>query len=129
VDVENLERRQKDRAIVARYCSPAEVADVNAQPESAWHSRFLMYWTLKEAYLKARGLGVSVPLSDVSFTLDGDSARVTFLDLLSGTDTRWLFHLTQPTAQHLMAVAASTADGVKPRLHVERLRTEVLDFS
>ena len=33
-------------------------ADVAAQSDDTWHDRFLTYWTLKEAYLKARGLGV-----------------------------------------------------------------------
>ena len=36
-----------------------------------------------------------------------------FLDSLAGTDTRWQFDLMQPTDQHLLAVAASTTDGVQ----------------
>ena len=124
VDVEDLERRPKDRAIVRRYCSPAEAGDVEAQPD--WHRRFLTYWTLKEAYLKARGLGVSVHLADVSFALDGDGARIAFLDSLAGTDTRWLFQIVQPTRQHLLAVAASTADGVRPRIQIAPLPAAVL---
>jgi 4'-phosphopantetheinyl transferase len=124
VDVEHLDRRSMDRAIVRRYCSPAEADDVDAQPD--WHRRFLTYWTLKEAYLKACGLGVSVHLSDVNFTLAGDGASIGFLDSLAGADTRWLFRLMQPTERHLVAVAAATADGVHPHVQIEPLALDVL---
>jgi 4'-phosphopantetheinyl transferase len=127
IDVEDLDRRPTDRAIVRRYCSPDEVADIEAQPADGWHDRFLMYWTLKEAYLKARGLGVSVPLADVNFAVDGDDARIGFLGSLAGTDTRWLFHLAKPSNRFLMAVAASCADGRRPVISVEPLTAEGLD--
>jgi 4'-phosphopantetheinyl transferase len=120
VDVEDYQRRPVDRGLVQRYCSPAEVRDIEASGDE-WHDRFLHYWTLKEAYLKARGLGISVPLSDVSFTLDRTGARVEFLDSLSGTDDRWHFQLCQPTERHLMAIAASTSDEVRPTVSVEPL--------
>ena len=48
-------------------------------------------------------------------------ARIGFIGSLSGSDDRWVFHLTQPTERHLVAVAASTADGVTPAFTVERL--------
>lgn len=113
VDVEDLERSPADIALVRRYCSPAEAADVLAQG-AHWRHRFLTYWTLKEAYLKARGIGISVHLTDVSFSLDPGGVRIAFLDSLAGTDTRWLFELLRPTGRHLLAIAASTADGIKP---------------
>lgn len=126
VDVEDFERHPVDRGVVERYCSPAEVRDIVASGDE-WHDRFLHYWTLKEAYLKARGLGISVPLSDVSFSLSpagktsAEAASVDFLDSLAGTDNRWFFHLSQPTERHLVAVAASMADAVMPRVSVDPL--------
>lgn len=113
VDVEDLERRSTDVAIVRRYCSPDEALDVEAQGDR-WRDRFLIYWTLKEAYLKARGVGIAVNLSDINFSLDPGGASVAFLDSLAGTDTRWRFELLRPTDRHLLAVAASTTDGVQP---------------
>ncbi len=115
VDLENLARRPPDPAIVSRYCSAAEAEDVCARAEG-WSDRFLTYWTLKEAYLKARGLGIAVPLSDISFSLgpEPDQARVEFLKSLAGTDDRWTFHLTRIAPHHLAAVAIEVTDGATP---------------
>ena len=107
VDVEDLSRRPVSANFARRYLSPAEVHDVESQPLPAQQARLLTYWTLKEAYLKARGLGVSVPLSDIEFTLSPDGARIGFLDSLAGTSTDWHFHLEQPTSRHLLAVASN----------------------
>ena len=118
VDVEDLARRAPDPAIVPRYCSPAEADDVHAHGDR-WRDRFLTYWTLKEAYLKARGVGISLPLSDISFTVDARGATIAFERSLTGADDRWTFHLWQPGARHLAAIAAEMADGVRPTFTVQ----------
>lgn len=106
VDVEHLDRRPVDHHLVTRYCAPDEVRDIEAHG-AAWHDRFLLYWTLKEAYLKARGLGIAVTLADISFAIDHGPPRVTFRQALAGTDDRWQFTLARPAPRHLMAVAVS----------------------
>ncbi len=119
VDVEDLQRRPTDMDVVHRYCSADELDDIVRQPDDGWHERFLTYWTLKEAYLKALGLGISVHLADVAFDLT--DARVCFVPgpSLAGSDTRWMFELARPTSRHLLAVAASCGDGATPRLVVQ----------
>jgi 4'-phosphopantetheinyl transferase len=104
VDVEDLRRRPTAREVVDRYCAPGEIADIDAQPEATWRDRFLAYWTLKEAYLKARGLGIALPLADIRFVLDRD-IRVEFSGELTGTDTRWHFEMTRVGDRHLLAIA------------------------
>jgi 4'-phosphopantetheinyl transferase len=108
VDVEHLRRRRIDRAIVRRYCSPAECADIDAYGD-AWQDRFLLYWTLKEAYLKARGLGVALPLADISFD-PGPPVRVGFTGSLAGTSAAWQFAIARPTPDHIAAVAVEQVD-------------------
>jgi 4'-phosphopantetheinyl transferase len=115
VDVEHLRRRPVDRSLVRRYCSPAEAADIEASAD-VWLERFLHYWTLKEAYLKARGIGVSVPLADIEFRpathmAAGETIGIAFLGTMSGADDRWAFMLTQPTDEHILAVAVERGDG------------------
>jgi len=112
VDVEDLERRAPAPLVVRRYCSPAEAADIESHGDAGWATRFLSYWTLKEAYLKARGLGISVPLADVEFTLDdARPPRIRFVRSLQDADDRWAFHLTALSRRHLMAIAAPAPDG------------------
>jgi 4'-phosphopantetheinyl transferase len=109
VDVEDRHRRALDPRVVDRYCSPAEAEDIRGQ-QDRWLDRFLTYWTLKEAYLKARGLGIAVPVSEIEMTLDGDNTRVRFLGALAGTDPQWAFHLSTPTPRHLVALAAPRSE-------------------
>ncbi|GIC78469.1 4'-phosphopantetheinyl transferase superfamily protein [Moritella sp. F3] len=70
-DVENTQR-SSDVLSIAKYSfSDIEVDDLLAQPIAQQASRFFDYWTLKESYIKAWGLGLSIPLKDFSFTLPG----------------------------------------------------------
>jgi 4'-phosphopantetheinyl transferase len=119
VDVEDLTRPPIDQKMVRRYCAPDEIADIDAQGAN-WRDRFLTYWTLKEAYLKARGVGISVPLGEISFSLRPDGIGMRFLGSLEGTPGDWTFHLARPTDRHVMAVAASSTDGAPPSISVSR---------
>lgn len=125
IDVEHLRRRPLEPGIVRRYCSPAEADDIESRGDR-WQQRFLVYWTLKEAYLKARGLGVAVNLVDVSFTPGPDAIRVAFRDTLEGTDTRWAFELACPTPDHLVAVAAGQPGPTRPAITLAALPVELL---
>lgn len=118
VDVEDLHRPATDPRMVNRYCAPGEAADVEAQGDR-WRERFLIYWTLKEAYLKARGLGISVPLREIGFVLS-PAPRVTFHGSLAGSSDAWAFHLSRPTDRHLVAIAVSIEDGAQPGVLVNR---------
>ena len=88
---------QTDPALVARYCRPGEAADRRGAAPTAGAIGSSQYWTLKEAYLKARGLGIAVPLADICFALDADGIRIEFLGSLAGTDAGWTFHLERLT--------------------------------
>ena len=41
--------------------------ELRALPPERQKERFFEYWTLKEAYIKARGMGLSIPLGKFSF--------------------------------------------------------------
>jgi 4'-phosphopantetheinyl transferase len=129
IDVEDRRRARLDRELVDRYCSSSEAADI-ARAGDDWQDRFLRYWTLKEAYLKARGLGIAVHLSDLSFTLgpNGD-ARVDFLASLAGSDPNWTFDLRDLDDGHYVAIAASTPRGARPRFAFDPLPPEWLPQS
>jgi 4'-phosphopantetheinyl transferase len=124
IDVEDLDRRPLDRAIVARYCAPAERADIDAHGGD-WLRRFLVYWTLKEAYLKARGLGVALPLAELCFC-PSDSIRLSFLGSLAGASTAWSFALARPTPSHIVAVALEGTADAAAGLAIEPFPADLL---
>ena len=68
IDVENITRSNDVLAIANRYFSARECEELFALPVEQQRSRFFDYWTLKESYIKAWGLGLSIPLKDFSFS-------------------------------------------------------------
>ncbi|MGY2288354.1 4'-phosphopantetheinyl transferase family protein [Pseudomonas sp. SDO528_S397] len=68
VDVETRER-SVDVDLADRFFSADEVRYLYSLPRAAQASVFLNFWTLKEAYIKARGQGLSIALDSFSFDL------------------------------------------------------------
>lgn len=128
VDVEDLGRRAIEPGLWTRYCAPSEIADIEAHPVDARHRRFLAYWTLKEAYLKALGLGISVHLSDIAFTAHPERPSVEFHDSLAGTSTDWAFGITSLSDQFLMSWATPQPPSApRPTVSVTALPLTDLD--
>jgi len=69
-DVENTGRSNDVLAIAERYFSPKETTELFALPEAQQRNRFFDFWTLKESYIKAWGLGLAIPLTDFSFKIN-----------------------------------------------------------
>lgn len=106
VDVEDLGRRTAAESVAGAYFSPDEVAALEAQPPDRRGERFLELWTLKEAYVKARGLGLALPLQRFSFRLeDGRAPAISFAPELPDTAESWQFAQFRPTSSHVLAVA------------------------
>lgn len=106
VDVENVQRRVADESIARHYFAPDELAVFLESPPPERAARFLEFWTLKEAFLKARGAGLSIPLKAFSFTLAADQPpRVLFHDPALGDAGRWQFFAFRFADRYQMAVA------------------------
>jgi len=121
VDVEKVDERRTEPGIWQNYFAPFEVAALAALPEAARCERFFRYWTLKEAYIKARGLGLSIPLQDFWFLLDEGPVRIQFAPALKDDPARWRFAQQFLTGgDFLLAVAVAGSDPVA--LTVERCR-------
>ena len=76
VDIEDTGRSGYTVEIADRYFSPAEVRELRSWPAERQPERFFDYWTLKEAYIKARGLGLQIPLDQ--FTMQPPGYRPGF---------------------------------------------------
>jgi len=92
--------------LARRFFSPDEADALEALPEEAQRARFFDYWTLKEAYIKARGMGLSLPLDRFSMRLDGDGPpRIAFAAGADDEPESWQLAQFTPTPAHRLAVA------------------------
>lgn len=69
VDIEKFQERLEIEKIARRYFSSAEIEALFALPEEQRVQAFYNGWTRKEAYIKARGLGLSIGLDTFDVTL------------------------------------------------------------
>lgn len=86
LDAEDTTREGDFAGVAERWFAPSERA------MAFWDA-----WTLKEAYLKARGTGLRIPLD--SFRFDG-------LSLHGNVGVDWTYAQHRPTARHVLAVVA-----------------------
>jgi 4'-phosphopantetheinyl transferase len=105
VDVEDTNRGDVGIHIADRYFSPREVADLRALPASQQPRTFFDYWTLKESYIKGRGMGLSLPLDKFSFELRHQPPSIDIEPELNDPPTDWQFRQFNPNDRHLVALA------------------------
>ena len=109
VDVEDVARDTETVEIADRFFSPFEAAALRALPPARHRERFFSYWTLKESYIKARGMGLSLPLELFSFHLDdGPAIAISFERGLDDDPQTWSFALLGVQDRHFLAVGART---------------------
>lgn len=117
VDVENFRQREALIDIADRFFAPPEVAALAALPPERRQYRFFEYWTFKESYIKARGMGLSLPLDKFSFSYPDDRGVALATDPeLSDDPARWSFWQFRPASDYLLAVCAERAGADLPRI-------------
>ena len=105
IDIEDI-NRDLTHDVAGRFFAQAEVDDLHALPEQEQARVFFDYWTLKEAYIKARGFGLALPLGDFAFKLNPPRApAITFAPALQDDPTSWQFVQDWPTPVHRFALA------------------------
>ncbi|QYN23309.1 4'-phosphopantetheinyl transferase superfamily protein [Amycolatopsis sp. DSM 110486] len=67
LDVETSSRRA-DKSLIEYALSPAEQQAVAELPEASRSAAFFVYWTRKEAVMKATGKGLKIPLQSITFS-------------------------------------------------------------
>ncbi|MEZ4452205.1 MAG: 4'-phosphopantetheinyl transferase superfamily protein [Nannocystaceae bacterium] len=93
----DVERRRPSRDLlgIARHSfAPPEIEALLALDGDARLRRFFDYWTLKEAYIKARGVGISLGLDNFAFTVADDPTTPPTIDFVPGFDddpAAWTF--------------------------------------
>lgn len=123
IDVEPIDRRSADGRLERAVLAPSEMAALSKLPQPSRAAGFIRYWTLKEAYAKAIGLGLSVPFDQCGFSFAGGPEGGTpDTDTQTDTDTahitqdndyarRWQFRQWRPGPAHLLALALRRGAG------------------
>ena len=70
VDIECIRRERSTGGIAERFFAPAEVWELMETPEDRRVAAFFACWSRKEAYIKARGEGLRIPLTSFEVSLD-----------------------------------------------------------
>ena len=116
VDVEHVLRRRPTLEASDAIFSAAEISAIAALADSERQQRFFQFWTLKEAYLKACGTGMSVAPNKVSFEfLAQERVQLSLHESLPGPASRWHFWQFRPTADHVLSVCADQGEVVVQR--------------
>ncbi|MFB7030197.1 MULTISPECIES: 4'-phosphopantetheinyl transferase family protein [unclassified Streptomyces] len=114
VDVERLDRSDVGLSTIVSTFTPAERDWIaRLAPGRPRDQRVLRLWTLKEAYSKARGLGLGLPFDSFAFTLAEDRGVLRFRPPEDDSASRWRFLEFEPVPDVLAAVALEV-DGVRP---------------
>ena len=106
VDIEAVRPMADWEDIARRFFAPQEVTDILACPKDLQQEAFFRCWTSKEAYLKARGSGMTISLKsfDVHLSEDGSHA------LRSEDSQRWTLCGFSPATGYTGAVVGEGTD-------------------
>lgn len=104
IDVEHVDRKVDFVPLARRYFAAPEIAELEAREGEAKRRRFFELWTIKEAYLKARGAGLSLPLSSACISFH-PVPRLAFAPALQDDPARWQVHL-EHRGRHVLAIVA-----------------------
>ncbi len=138
VDVERVDPARDLLELAPRYFAPQETEALRALPWAGQVDRFFTLWTLKEAYIKARGMGLALPLNGFAFSFGprpptaGDSVsealerEITIaFDGIDDDPAAWSFRSFRLGDAHPVAVATragARAPVIEVRNHVGELR-------
>ena len=112
IDIERVRPEfAREGGIAERFFSPREVAALRALPLSLQATAFFACWSRKEAYIKARGLGLAIPLEsfDVSLTPGEPAALLHTADGPQET-SRWAMQELAPVPGYAAALAVAGHD-------------------
>jgi 4'-phosphopantetheinyl transferase len=110
VDVERIDRGLSAEA-VAHYFAASEICFLEACAPIDYATRFIELWTLKEAYIKAIGAGLHVPLDSFAFGFEGRS-EIRFSGPPGSPSCEFL--LAAPSVDTRLAVAVVSTGSFAP---------------
>ncbi|PVX70882.1 4'-phosphopantetheinyl transferase [Paraburkholderia unamae] len=108
VDIERVDRSIDIASLANRCLAPEERRALRAVPAEQRSSRFFELWTLKEAWLKATGIGLSIEPDQVAFSISCGIASAVFGPDVDDLLSNWQFVTHKPEKSCITAVAIRT---------------------
>jgi 4'-phosphopantetheinyl transferase len=109
VDIEERSRSVDYLGLAERYFAADEARHLASLPEEQRAAAFFAIWTLKEAYVKGIGRGLTFPLDAFAFELEV-SRLLRFQALADFVASDWHFHQFDLGPRHCGAIAVQTGD-------------------
>ncbi|HEY1891935.1 MAG TPA: 4'-phosphopantetheinyl transferase superfamily protein [Steroidobacteraceae bacterium] len=134
LDTESIEARAAQIDGLDRYFAPEESAALLALPPPERRRRFFELWTLKESYIKARGMGLAIRLDAFRFELTGERGLMLHMrSELGDSPERWRVWQLDLRPDYLAAICAARGESVPPRMVVREivplLREKIIDVT
>lgn len=106
VDIEFLSRRNTGLDIAKRFFSEPEFQELCALPVEQQERRFFDLWTLKEAYIKACGMGLAIPLNHFSYSFPRPGeVQISFDPNRDDHPQHWHVWQIKPNETHIVGLA------------------------
>lgn len=107
VDVEYVRPDFAYEEIVPQFFAPAEIAALQALPVEVRRHAFFICWTRKEAYIKAQGMGLYLPLDQFAIPfIAGQQPMLSLSADEAGEAARWSVRDLYPASGYAAALVA-----------------------
>lgn len=122
IDTESVAAREVDIEGLDRYFAPQEISALRALEPRERRRRFFELWTLKESYIKAKGMGLAIPLDAFRFELAGGQGLVLRMRAeLADSPQHWRLWQLTLRADYLAAICAARGESAPPRITVREI--------
>jgi 4'-phosphopantetheinyl transferase len=107
VDIEYIRPNLVDEQIAERFFSPREVGVLRSLEPDLQKEAFFVCWTRKEAFIKAKGQGLSIPLNSFDVSLSPDEPAELLQTREDPSEAgRWKLQALEPQPGYKGTVAA-----------------------
>lgn len=118
IDIEYIREDFATLEIAERFFSKDEVAALKSLPTEQRTMGFFNCWSRKEAFIKAKGMGVSYPLDRFTVSLaPGEPPALLKVDDDKREVARWKMYELKPGAGYAAAIIATEPPVTLKRLH------------
>lgn len=105
VDTELINQEFVTSEVAEKFFSRREILSLRSRPEHLQTEAFFNCWTRKEAYIKARGEGLTLPLDQFDVSLEPSGASLLDNRISPGEVSRWSLQELHPAPGYCAAVA------------------------